>query len=102
VYRGFDLGLNFAGASAILGNQTAEIVAVRSVRAEGLLIEQALDAATEAHLIGAILVPNRPTHLAVPATAKDYDSRSSQPSSDPTQRPQPTRLLFLFTHCHNL
>jgi hypothetical protein len=98
VDRGFYFRLNVPGWSAIPGNQMIEVVAVGSVGTEGLLIEQALDAATQANLIGAILGPNRPTHFAVPATAEDHNSRSSQPSRDHTQRPQPTRLLFLFTH----
>jgi hypothetical protein len=98
VDRRLGCGMNLARSSAIPGNQTIEIVAVGSVRTESLLIEQTLDATTQANLIRAILVANRPTHFAVPATAKDYNSRRSQPSRDHTERPQPTRLLFLFTH----
>src|SRR5580698_493819 len=45
-----------------------------------------------------ILEANRPTHLAMPATAEDHDSSRSQPGGNYTQRPQPTRLLFHFTH----
>jgi hypothetical protein len=90
--------MNVILASAVAGNQATEIVAVGSVGAEVLLIEQPFDAAAQANLIRVILVPNRPTHFAVPATAEDHHSRRSQPSRDHTQRPQPTRLLFLFTH----
>ena len=96
--RGFYFRLNVPGWSAIPGNQTTEVVTVGSVCAEGLLIKQTLDAAAQANLIRVILEPNRPTHFAVPATAEDHNSRSSQPSRDHTKRPQPTRLLFLFTH----
>ena len=94
------LGLsgNLAAASLVAGNQTIEIVAVGSVGAESLFIKQPLDAATQANLIGVIAEANRPTHLAVPATAEDYDSSRSQPGGNYTQRPQPARLLFLFTH----
>jgi hypothetical protein len=98
VDRGLGFGMNVSSSSAIPGNQAIEVVAVGSVGAEGLFIEQTLDTAAQANLIRVILEPNRPTHFAVPATAKDHHSRSSQPSRDHTQRPQPTRLLFLFTH----
>jgi hypothetical protein len=86
------------GSSQIPGNEAIEVVAVRSVSTEGLLIKQTFDATTEANLIRVILEANRPTHLAMPATAEDHYSSRSQPSSNHTQRPQPTRLLFLFTH----
>jgi len=95
-------GLRFSmtrfSSSQIPGNEAIEVIAVRSVSTEGLLIKQTFDATTEANLIRVILVANRPTHLAVPATAEDHYSSCSQPSSNHTQRPQPTRLLFLFTH----
>ena len=91
-------GMNLSGSSAVADNQAVEIVAVRSVGAESLLIKQALDAATQANLIGIILEANRPTHLPMPATAEDHDSRRSQPGRNHAQRPQPARLLFLLTH----
>jgi hypothetical protein len=94
--RGF--GMNVILASAVAGNQAIEIVAVGSVGAESLLIEQTFYAAAQANLIRVILEPNRPTHFSVPATAEEHNSGSSQPSRDYTQRPKPTRLLFLFTH----
>jgi len=86
------------GSSQISGDEAIEVIAVGSVSAEGLRIKQTFDATTEANLIRVILEANRPTHLAMPATAEDHYSSRSQPSSNHTQRPQPTRLLFLFTH----
>jgi hypothetical protein len=98
VDRGLGFGMNIDSSSEIPGDQAIEIVAVGSVGAEGLLIEQTLDAAAQANLIRMILEANRPTHLAMPAPAEDHHSSRAQPSSNHTQRPQPTRLLFLFIH----
>jgi len=89
---------NLANPSLVARNQAIEVVAVGSVGAEGLFIKQALDAAAQANLIGVITEANRPTHLAVPATSEDYDSSRSHPGGKHTQTPEPTRLLFLFTH----
>jgi len=80
-------GLSFTTSSAVASHQAIKIVAVRSVSAEGLFIEQTLDAATQANLIGMILKAHRPTHLAVPATAQDNDSSGSQPGRDHAKRP---------------
>jgi len=93
--------MNLFGASPVLRDQSIEIVTVGPVRAECLLIKQALDATTQADLIRVILRANRPTHLVVPAAAEDHDSCRSQPCRNYAQRPQPTRLLFHFTHRHN-
>jgi hypothetical protein len=92
------LGKSLFAASPVLRDEFIEIVAIGSVGAEGLLVKQALDATAQANLIGMILETHRPTHLAMPATAEDYDSSRSQPRRNYTQRPQPTRLLFHFTH----
>jgi len=50
-------------------HQSLQVVAVRTETAEGILVEQAFDAASGADLIGATLGADGPTHLAVPATA---------------------------------
>jgi len=50
-----------------------QIVAVWPVGPEGFLIEEPLNTAPEAHLVGMALGPDWPAHLAVPATAKYYD-----------------------------
>lgn len=96
--RGRGFGTSLSGSSPVPGDQAIEIVAEGSVRAEGFLIKQAFDAAAQANLIGVILESDRPTHLTVPATAEEHNSSRSQPGSNHAQRPQPTRLLFLFTH----
>jgi hypothetical protein len=92
------LGKSLFAASPVLRDEFTEIVAIGSVGAEGLLVKQTLDSTAQANLIGMILETDRPTHLAMPATAEDYDSSRSQPRRNYTQRPQPTRLLFHFTH----
>jgi len=96
--RGLGFGMKLVLSRSVPGNQATEVVAVGSVGAESFLIKQALDAAAQANLIRVILEANRPTHFAVPATAKDHYSGCPQPSRNQTQRPQPTRLLFRFTH----
>jgi hypothetical protein len=93
------LGKNLFAASPVLRDQFNEIVAIGSVGAEGLLVKQTLDATPQANLIGMILEAHRPTHLAMPATAEDYDSSRSQTRRNDSERPQPTRLLFHLTHC---
>ena len=91
-------GKNLFAASPVLRDEFIEIVTIGSVGAEGLFVKQTLDATAEANLIGMILEAHRPTHLAVPATAEDYDSSRSQTRRNYSERPQPTRLLFLLTH----
>jgi hypothetical protein len=98
VWDGLGFGRSFSLSGLVAGNEAVEVVAVGSVGAKCLLIKQALDAAAQTNLIGAILEANRPTHLTVPATAKDHDSGCPQPGGNHEQRLQPTRLLFLFTH----
>jgi hypothetical protein len=98
VNSGLGFGRNLVPSRTVAGHQLIEVVTVRSVSAEGLLIEQAFDAAAEANLVGAILEANRPTHFAVPAATKDHYSGRPQTRGNHEQRPQPTRLLFLFTH----
>ena len=92
------LGKSLFAASPVLRDEFIEIVAIGSVGAEGLLVKQTLDATAQANLIGVILETHWPTHLAMPATAEDYDSSRSQPRRNYSERPQPTRLLFHFTH----
>lgn len=72
VFGRLGFGKNFAGSSPVARDQAAEVVTVRSVGAESFLIKQALDAAAQANLIGAILRADRPTHIAVPATAEEH------------------------------
>ena len=98
MYLGLGWGMNFMFSSLVAGDQAIEVVAVGSVGAERYLIKQALDATPQANLIGIIFETDWPTHLAVPATAKDYYPGGAQPGGNYAQRPQPTRLLFLFTH----
>ena len=95
---GIGLGMNLAAVSPVLRDQSIEIVTVRSVRAEGLLIKQTFDPTTQADLIRMILKAHRPTHLAMPAAAEDHDSGRSQTCGNYSERPTPTRLLFLLTH----
>jgi hypothetical protein len=72
---------------AVPGKQSIEIVAVRSIRPERMLVKKALDAAPEAHLIGALVGSNRPAHFAMPATPQQHDGRTSYPGGYQAERP---------------
>jgi hypothetical protein len=95
---GLNFGMDFRSPGPITRYQANEVVAIWPIGTEVLFIKQALDAAAQTNLIGVILETDRPTHLAVPAAAKDHDSGSAQSRGNHTQRPQPTRLLILFAH----
>src|SRR5215469_3847410 len=86
------LRLCFHPLSAIPCKKFLKIVAVRPVSSERILIEQSLDAATRAHLVGAALGANGPAHLAVPASPKNYGSSCKTRRHQP-DRPQPPRTL---------
>jgi hypothetical protein len=66
---GSRLGMNLSAPNSVAGHQAIEVVTERTVSAEGFLVEQAFDAATQANLVGVILEANRPTHPAMPAAA---------------------------------
>ena len=63
----------FGTLSPVPGNEAIEVVAEGTVWLKGVLIEETLNAASEADLVGVFLCPDRPTHLAMPATAEDHD-----------------------------
>ena len=91
------LGLNFyclvfQSISSIPGEQPLKIIAIRTVAAKGILVEQTLDSAAGTNLIGTSLGSDRPAHPPVPATPKE-NRRARQPSGH--QRPQPARTLPL-------
>ncbi len=71
-------GMELDAAALVHADEAIQIVAIGSVGAEGFLVEEALDAAAEADLVGVIFKANRPAHLAVPATAKDYYAGTRQ------------------------
>ena len=84
-------GLRFSmtrfSSSQIPGNEAIEVIAVRSVSTEGLLIKQTFDATTEANLIRVILEAHRPAHFAVPAAAKNHHTGRAQSGSHYAERP---------------
>src|SRR5580698_10925662 len=95
---GFSFGWEWSSASAVPSDETGEIVAVGAVGAKIFLVEQALDAAAEANLVGIILSANRPTHPAMPTSAHHDHAETGQTGSKQPQRPPPSRLLDFFTH----
>jgi len=60
-------------SGVVPGNQAIEIVTVRPISTEIVLIKQTLDAAIEANLVGMVLGPHWPTHLSVPTTPQNDD-----------------------------
>jgi hypothetical protein len=80
------------------GNQSVQIVAVRAVSAKFPFVEQALDSATHANLVGMLLQAHRPAHFAMPTAAKHHQSGACHTCGHHAQRPTPTRLLLLFNH----
>jgi hypothetical protein len=81
--------------------QTLNVVAVGSVSAKGILVEQALNAAARTYLVGTALGPDGPAHFAMPAAAEEYrdpgDSGRNQPNGpEPTGALSFLRLLDFF------
>ncbi len=96
--RGLGSRTHGASSRTVPGQKTIQVVAVRPVRSEILLVEKTLDPTTKANLVGVFLGADRPTHLVVPATAKNHHPGACEPSGQQPPRPQPARLLLLFTH----
>lgn len=80
------------------GDQPVQIVTVGAVGAKYILVEQALDSATQADLVGVTLGAHWPTHPAVPATTEQHHAGTSQSCGQKPEGPQPLRLLFVLTH----
>src|SRR5690348_1670868 len=77
-----------------------QIVAVGAVAVKRVLIKQALDAATQADLVGIAFHPDGPAHLSVPAPAQHHHRRSRDAGGHQAHGPEPARhgftgLLFL-------
>jgi len=53
---------------AIPGDQTIDVISVRSISPESLFIEKAFDTATGTDLVGIPLAADWPAHLVMPAT----------------------------------
>ena len=71
-------------------DQLIQVVAERPIRAELLFIKQALDTATQAHLVGMVLHAHRPAHAAMPAASHHQKSQSGQARGRHSNWPQPT------------
>jgi hypothetical protein len=92
----------FLGVCKSTGDKFVQIVTIGAVSAEGFLVEEPLDPAIQANLIGTILRTNRPTHLAMPAATECHNGSPCDAGGDQAKGPLPTRLLFVthfyFTH----
>jgi hypothetical protein len=92
----------FFGVCKSTGDKFVQIVTIGAVSAEGFLVEEPLDSAIQANLIGTILRTNRPTHLAMPAATECHNGSPCNAGRDQAEGPLPTRLLFVthfyFTH----
>ena len=69
-----------------------KVVAVGTVAAKDVFVEEVLDSAACADLVGAALGTDGPAHFAVPATAKDH-GRSRETGG--YQGPEPAGALSL-------
>ena len=78
---GGQLRLYFQPFSAIPSKELLEVVAVGAVAPKGILIEEPLDAAASADLIGTALRAYGPAHLAVPASPQN-DGGTGQSGRD--------------------
>src|SRR5437868_4203503 len=87
---------------AVPGNQPIEVISVRPIGAESLLVEKTLDSATGANLVGIPLSTDRPAHFAVPATTKKHNRRTGQPGSRDTERPKPAQFPLLQLSSHSV
>lgn len=90
MFGGHFYRLVFQSISPIPRKQPLKIVAIRTVAAKSILIEQALDSAARTNLVGTALGSDWPAHLPVPASSQK-NRRARQPSGH--QRPEPTRTL---------
>lgn len=68
-------------------DQVIDVVTVGPVAAESLLIEETLDAATQADLVGMFLDSYGPAHFLVPAAAQNRYRCTCQPSGHDTHWP---------------
>jgi len=94
VFVWFRLRLLFHTLSALPCKEFLKIVAVGAISSERVLVEEALDAATRANLVSTALGTNRPAHLAVPASPKNYGG-PGETGRHQTHRPQPPQKLAL-------
>ena len=93
------LRLVFHAFSLVVSNESLKIVAIRTIASKSVFIEQALDAATGAYLVGTSLGANRPTHLAVPAPPQNYGG-PGHAGGQKAHGPEPAgALLFIRTWC---
>ena len=91
-FRGSSLPTSLQTPCMVPRKQTLQLVAVGSESAKGVLVEQALNAATSADLIGTALGPDRPTHFAVPAAAEKYGN-AGNPGRNQANGPEPAGAL---------
>src|SRR5258708_13664628 len=88
------MGIRFRGPFP--SAEFVQVIAEWAIRNEGLLIEQPLGAAAQANLVRISLAANRPTHLAVPATAEDQHRRSGQAAGHDSGPPPIGSLEFFW------
>ena len=79
-------------------DQPVQVITIRAIGAKRFLVEETLDPATQADLVGVTLGADRPTHLAVPATTEQHHADSGHSGGQKAEGPQPLRLLIVLTH----
>src|SRR5260221_13652722 len=88
------MGIRFRGPFP--GAEFVQVMAEWAIRIEGVLIEQPLGAAAQANLVRISVPANRPTHLAVPATAESQHRRSRQAACHDSGPPPIGSLEFFW------
>jgi len=80
------LWLYFQPFSPVPSKQLLKVVAVGTESLKRILVEEPLDAASGANLVGTTLGADRPAHLAMPAPPQK-DGGASQPGRNQTDGP---------------
>jgi hypothetical protein len=90
--RSIRLSFVFLPLLAVPGHQPLQLVAVRAVALESVLVEKALGATPQADLVAMPRCPYGPAHTTMPATTEQHSSPGQTCSHD-TQRPEPAGAL---------
>jgi hypothetical protein len=93
MFRRRFLRLVFHAFSLVVGKESFKVVTIGAIATKSVFIEQALDAAAGANLVGTSLGADGPTHLAMPAPPQDHGS-TRHPGGQKAHGPEPARALL--------
>src|SRR5215469_18236290 len=81
----------------IPSNKSIQIIAIGTVGAESLFVEESLNTAPQTHLVRVLLIANWPAHFAMTAAAKHQHRSASYSGCKQTEGKFPAEPLFI---CH--